>query len=216
MSKPHRLRIMRQTSRQGSSWSARHRIGIALWSAVWLALFRPTPKQFYRWRVLLLRIFGCTVSGIPYVDSSAKVKMPWNLQLGDGACLGPHSEVYNLGLVIVRSRATVAQHVYLCGGTHDMSLPELPLVVGDITIGEEAFIGAKAIVLPGVEIGDGAVIGAGSVVTRDMPPWMVSAGNPCRPIKPRVFAGRADADALSSANVESPAPDIASGPPDDR
>lgn len=52
-----------------------------------------------------------------------------------------------------------------------------------ITIGAAAWLGAGAIVLPGVEIGEGAVVGAGSVVTRSFAPGVTVAGNPCRIIK---------------------------------
>jgi maltose O-acetyltransferase len=53
-----------------------------------------------------------------------------------------------------------------------------------VTIEDDAWIGGGAIVLPGVRIGARSVIGAGSVVTRDIPPDVFAAGNPCRPIRP--------------------------------
>lgn len=49
-----------------------------------------------------------------------------------------------------------------------------------ITVEDDVWIGAQVCVLPGVTIGRGSVIGAGSVVTRDVPPGVVAAGNPCR------------------------------------
>ncbi len=52
-----------------------------------------------------------------------------------------------------------------------------------IKVGEEAWIGAGAIIMPGVNIGDAAVIGAGSVVTKDIPARMVAVGNPARAIR---------------------------------
>lgn len=52
-----------------------------------------------------------------------------------------------------------------------------------VTIGNDAWIGGCAVILPGVTIGDGATIGAGSVVTKNIPPRVVAAGNPCRVIK---------------------------------
>lgn len=52
-----------------------------------------------------------------------------------------------------------------------------------VRICNKAWIGFGCIVLPGVTIGEGAVIGAGSVVTRDVPPWTVSVGNPARQIR---------------------------------
>ena len=53
-----------------------------------------------------------------------------------------------------------------------------------VTIGTDVWVGAGALILPGVRIGDRAVIGAGSVVTRDVPADMFAAGNPCRVIRP--------------------------------
>lgn len=47
-----------------------------------------------------------------------------------------------------------------------------------VTIGNDVWIGGRAIVLPGVTVGDGSVVGAGSVVTKDVPPLSLVAGNP--------------------------------------
>ena len=57
------------------------------------------------------------------------------------------------------------------------------LVFKPIVIGDGAHIGIGSIIMPGVTIGQGAVIGAGSVVTRDIPPYSVAVGSPCRVIK---------------------------------
>lgn len=55
--------------------------------------------------------------------------------------------------------------------------------IGAVVVGNNVFIGAGSIVLPGVRIGDNVVIGAGSVVAKDIPSGAVAAGNPCKPIK---------------------------------
>lgn len=64
------------------------------------------------------------------------------------------------------------------------SLEALPLK-GDTVIGNDVWIGQNVTLLPGVQVGDGAVIGANSVVTGDIPPYCVAAGNPCRVKKKR-------------------------------
>lgn len=52
-----------------------------------------------------------------------------------------------------------------------------------VSIGDKAWIGFNVIVLKGVTIGEGAIVGAGSVVTRDIAPWHVAGGNPCRELR---------------------------------
>jgi acetyltransferase-like isoleucine patch superfamily enzyme len=56
---------------------------------------------------------------------------------------------------------------------------------GFVEIGPHAVIGANAVVLPNIRVGEGATVGAGSVVTRDLEPWTIYAGVPARPMKPR-------------------------------
>jgi len=56
---------------------------------------------------------------------------------------------------------------------------------GDTVIGNDVWIGQKAVILPGVHIGDGAIIGASSVVGRDVEPYTIVAGNPARPLRKR-------------------------------
>lgn len=53
----------------------------------------------------------------------------------------------------------------------------------EITIGDNVWIGGNTVVCPGVHIGNNVVIGAGSVVTKDIPDWVVAAGNPCKVIR---------------------------------
>ena len=64
------------------------------------------------------------------------------------------------------------------------ALADLPFK-GDTVVGNDVWIGQNVTVMPGVHIGDGAIIGANSVVTRDIPPYCIAAGNPCRVRKKR-------------------------------
>ena len=82
---------------------------------------------------------------------------------------------------------TISQDCYICNGTHDLSKSSLPLMIGVIEIKSCVFIGAKALILPGLTIGEYAVIGAGSVVTKNVEPWVVVGGNPAKFIKKRII-----------------------------
>ena len=64
------------------------------------------------------------------------------------------------------------------------ALEDLPFK-GDTVVGNDVWLGQNVTVLPGVHIGDGAIIGACSVVARDIPPYTVAAGSPCRVLRPR-------------------------------
>ena len=60
---------------------------------------------------------------------------------------------------------------------------------GDVVIGDRVWIGYRAIILPGVSIGEGAVVGAGAVVTKNVEPYAIVAGNPARKIGERKVVG---------------------------
>ncbi|MBI1191266.1 MAG: putative colanic acid biosynthesis acetyltransferase [Tepidisphaera sp.] len=180
-----RFKNPNQSERFRSPWPLREKFGMLGWLIVERCLCRPTPKFLNGWRLFWLRLFGCKISGTPFVHPASIIKIPWQLTLEDQCAIGAYTEIYNLGHVTLKRGCTVAQYTYVCGGTHDLSDPVLPLQVADIVIGEEVFIGAKAIILPGVIIGDGAVLGAGSVTSKDLEPWTIYAGNPARPIKKR-------------------------------
>lgn len=178
-----RLVTMPQRDRYSSPWTISTRIKIGIWSFVRIFFFRPTVKKAYRYRLFLLKMFGAKITGTPFVDASAVIKMPWNLTMEDLSCIGAKTEIYNLGQVILKSKVVVAQQAYLCGGTHDFNDPEFPLITGEIEIGENTFIGARAFIMPGVHIGANSVIGACSVVAKDMPDNTICMGNPCKPVK---------------------------------
>lgn len=169
-----------------SSWSFKEALGIRIWHIVWLLLFYWTPKKLNFWRLFLLRLFGAKLENV-FIFSTARIYIPWLLEMKEGACLSPHSEVYNLGPVRFGKRSVLSQYSYVCNGTHDLSTLKLPLMVGRVNIGDYVFIGAKALILPGVNIGEGAVVGAGSVVTKDIKTWTIVGGNPARYIKDRII-----------------------------
>ena len=82
-------------------------------------------------------------------------------------------------------RCVIAQEAYLCTGTHDFDDPTKTLLTASITVGTDAFVGARAFVMPGIRIGDGAIVGACSLVTRDVADGTVVAGSPARPLRSR-------------------------------
>jgi putative colanic acid biosynthesis acetyltransferase WcaF len=87
-----------------------------------------------------------------------------------------------LGPIELGEGCTIAQEAYLCTGTHDFSSAALPLQTAPIVVGKMAFVGLRAILLPGVSLGRNAVVGAGAVVTRNVADGQTVAGNPAHPV----------------------------------
>lgn len=87
------------------------------------------------------------------------------VRTGNDVSIGPEASILSLG--------------------HDPQSTDFADRGGDVTIGDRVWIGYRAIVLPGVSIGEGAVVGAGAIVTKDILPFTIVAGNPARPIGTR-------------------------------
>ena len=169
------------------SFSLANRARRALWGICRALLFRPTPRPMRAWRAAVLRAFGAKIGKHANIASSVKVWAPWNLTIDDYVAVGDDVDLYAMAVIHIKTRAIVSQGTYLCAGTHDYTSEGFQLLAFPIIVEERSWVCAQSFVGPGVTIGEGAVIGARSVVTRDMPAWQVCAGNPCRPIKPRVM-----------------------------
>lgn len=156
-----------------------------LWNFVQATLFRWSWPHGFRWRRFLLRSFGAKIADTGGVHASVTVFHPWLLELGEWTMIGRRTVVYNLGPIKIGDHTVISQDAYLCAGTHDFTLPTLPLQRPPIDIGAGVWIAAGAFIGPGVTIGDNCVIGARAVVFKDIPAGMVAAGNPCKVIKPR-------------------------------
>jgi putative colanic acid biosynthesis acetyltransferase WcaF len=167
-------------------YSKRETINRLLWTITFPA-FRYSPRTFFGWRRLLLRLFGARVGGKVNIYNSASIYMPWNLEIGDWSSIGEYAFVYNLGKVVIGRYSTVSHRAHLCAGTHDYADPAMPLLKLPITVGDKVWLCTDSFIGPGVNIGEGAVVGARAVVVKDVLPWTIVAGNPAMPIKRRII-----------------------------
>jgi putative colanic acid biosynthesis acetyltransferase WcaF len=158
--------------------------------AVARPLFRFSPRPLFGWRRAMLRALGAKLAAGAHLYADVEVYFPWNLEMGEGAAVGEGARLYNLGPLRIGARATIPRGAHLCGGTHDLEKPDLPLVKAPIVVEEDAWIGADAFIGPGVTVGRGAVVGARAVVVQDVPPWTIVAGNPARKIGKRELRER--------------------------
>lgn len=108
-----------------------------------------------------------------------------------GVQLGQHTVINRDVLLDGRTGVQIGDNVSISEGVavltleHDPHSPTFAERGAPVRIGDRVFIGARALVLPGVTIGEGSVVGAGAVVTRDVAPYTIVAGVPARPIGQR-------------------------------
>lgn len=95
------------------------------------------------------------------------------ITIGEGTLLGPAVQVY-----ATTHPLRAKERMYVRDG-----LPAYHTLAQPVTVGRNVWIGGGAILMPGISVGDGATIAAGSVVTKDIPPHVLAAGNPCQVIR---------------------------------
>ncbi|MGN1422337.1 MAG: sugar O-acetyltransferase [Oscillospiraceae bacterium] len=110
----------------------------------------------------------------------------FNIEVGDNFFANYNLTVLDVGKVTIGDNVMIAPNVSVYTAGHPLH-PESRSTMYEygipITIGSNCWIGGSVTICPGVNIGEGCVIGAGSVVTKDIPPFSLAAGNPCRVIR---------------------------------
>jgi putative colanic acid biosynthesis acetyltransferase WcaF len=167
----------------------RSRLIQALWFFLGLPILRSPLLPISSVRRFILRLFGARIGQKTVIKPGVRVKYPWLFGTGDFCWIGEDCWIDNPAPVTLGSNVCISQGAYLCTGNHDWSDPAFGLMINPIEIREGAWVGAKAILTPGVEISECAVIIAGSVVTHDIPPYQIYGGNPASFLRRREIKG---------------------------
>jgi maltose O-acetyltransferase len=110
----------------------------------------------------------------------------YNISVGDRVFINFNTVILDCAAVTIGDGAQIASGVQLLAADHPRDAKtrrDLLELARPVSIGSNVWLGAGAIVLPGVSVGDDSIIGAGSVVTRDIPSGVVAVGNPCRVVR---------------------------------
>jgi putative colanic acid biosynthesis acetyltransferase WcaF len=170
----------------------------AAWFSIGLPLLRCGSIPFSSFRVHLLRLFGASLGSGVVIKPGVKVKHPWLLTVGSNCWLGEDAWIDNLAPVTLGDNICISQGAYLCTGNHDWADPAFGLIVRPITLRDGAWVGARSVLCPGVELGEGAVAAAGSVVVKNIPAWEIHAGNPAAIVRRRALRTSQDLVDLAS------------------
>ena len=121
-----------------------------------------------------------TMGSYCYVGENSKLWSALRLSIGDRVLIGHNSSIFDSDTHPLNAGERHRQYLEIITTGHpsELNLREEP-----VTIENDVWIGSNVVVLKGVTIGRGAVIGAGSVVTDDVPPYAVVAGNPARVVR---------------------------------
>jgi putative colanic acid biosynthesis acetyltransferase WcaF len=185
----------------GRNWFVR-----SVWFFVGSPFLRCQLLPFSSVRRFILRCFGAKLGPGVVLKPGIRVKYPWLLSIGKHTWIGEDVWIDNLVEVGIGSNACLSQGAYLCTGNHDWSDELFGLQVLPIELEDGAWVGARAMIGPGVRIGQSGVAGAGSVVTKSIPPFEIHSGNPARFVKRRIFRQAQDCPANAVEEFSGPAP----------
>ncbi|MCL1049567.1 acyltransferase [Shewanella abyssi] len=132
----------------------------------------------------MLRIMGMKFDGA-VIYSKFHIRRPSNISIGNGTVIGHGATLDGRNGIKIGNNVNLSSEVMIWSMQHDFNCQYFSSEGGPVVIGDFAWISARAIVLPGVVIGEGAVVAAGAVVTKDIKPYTVVGGVPAKYISDR-------------------------------
>lgn len=135
-------------------------------------------------RALIARLTGAPVDGTVTVFPPFHTDFGRNTRIGRNVFINMGCKFQDQGGLTIGDGALIGHNVVIATLNHDLDpARRADVVPAPVVIGDDAWIGSNATILPGVTIGDGAVVAAASVVTRDVPAGTVVVGSPARVIR---------------------------------
>jgi putative colanic acid biosynthesis acetyltransferase WcaF len=153
-------------------------------NAVWINSAFPISG----FKIFLLRFFGAKIGKNVFIKPHVNIKYPWKLVVGDNVWIGEYSWIDNLGNVTIGNNVCLSQGAFILCGNHNYKSLSFDLMVGDITLEDGVWIGAKAVVCPGITCRSHSVLSVSSVATSDLEAYSIYQGNPAKKIRERVIA----------------------------
>jgi putative colanic acid biosynthesis acetyltransferase WcaF len=136
-------------------------------------------------KVAVLRLFGAKIGSGVIIKPKVNIKYPWMLSVENDTWIGEKVWIDNLIQVSIGSNVCLSQGVMLLTGNHNFKSQTFDLMVGKIQLHDGVWIGAQAVVCPGVTCYSHAVLTVRSVATKDLEAFGIYQGNPAIFVKTR-------------------------------
>jgi putative colanic acid biosynthesis acetyltransferase WcaF len=158
-----------------------------LWYFVNIIVFKSYVFPFYKFKALLLRLFGASVGLSLVIKPCVNIKYPWFLTIGDNVWIGEDVWIDNLCKVQIGNNVCISQGAMLLTGNHNYKKKTFDLIIGEIILKEGVWIGAKSIVCPGVICNSHAILSVGSVANNELEAYTIYQGVPAVAVRKRVI-----------------------------
>lgn len=136
-------------------------------------------------RNFVWRSVGVKIGKNSTLHTGVRVYDPRNITIGEGTIIGRGVFIDGRDQVAIGSHTSIASEVMIYSSEHDLTASDFHAISDVVKIGDYVFIGPRAIILPGVTIGDRAVVAAAAVVTKDVPAGVIVGGVPAKVIGER-------------------------------
>ena len=157
---------------------------IYIWYLLNLTFIRSGVIPFSTIIVILLKIFGAKIGCDVRIKPGINVRYPWKLIIGDHCWLAD-CYIDNLDMVTIASNVCISQQAMLLTGNHNYKVVSFDLITRPIILKDGVWIGARAVVCPGVTAESHSVLTVGSIATRSLQAYSINQGNPAIKIKDR-------------------------------
>ncbi len=136
-------------------------------------------------RRFLMRMAGAKIGAGTSIHMGCRFFSLKNVRIGKDSLIGDHSFLDGRDKLIIGDHTDIASQVLIYNSEHDINSDDFGAISAPVEIGDYVFIGPRAIILPGVKIGNGAVVAAGAVVTSDVAEFTIVGGVPAKVIGER-------------------------------
>lgn len=155
------------------------------WFFVNAVIFKTSLVPVSAIKRTLLRLFGARIGKGVVIKPCVNIKYPWNLSIADNTWIGENVWIDSLVAIKIGANACLSHGATILTGSHNYKLKTFDLILGEVVLEDGVWIGAQAIVNPGITAESHSVLTTGSVANKNLEAYSVYQGNPAVKVRSR-------------------------------